>query len=493
MRKTLLSIISFVFFLHFAQTTQAAAIYLDDLTHTNNCNSVTPIEAYFWDKEWSDTLYNPDDPVPFSQTTYKLEAPCKVFFGDTFEIRITVTDPNCTSDSYTGTVADVWSLEDKLKSNPPVTTLVDSGSSWGNDINVYPSGTWQRSYMRPTPSADDHQIRFQATDLGKCWGAHSWTGFAEVGTVVDPLPPANTPPQADAGEDIVILSADQTSTVINGVASDTDGDPLVYTWYGGSVELQGARSVESDGSAPLYLATLAPLSTGAHLLTLEVTDNTDTVSDTMELSIDNTAPSVVAEGGGTYNLGDDIVIGATVSDFDGDTLSYTWRLGPDTITSGTANTEYGGAPIEIAPYVITGGLYLGTYVLELTVTDNVNTIVTDVVVNVVDTEAPTLAPTATPNMLWPPNNNMVEVLVQAFASDNSGEVFIDVSITTSGGTVDDYAVISIDQVAGTATLQLRADKSNIDYTISVVATDSSGNLSSSDVVVTVPSDKKDKR
>ena len=495
MRKILSSItvLSFLLLLIIPVKANAATVLLDNLTLTTDCSTAVPPEDYYWEAEWFDEIPYPSGTV--NETSYKLEGPCKVFFGDTFEVRITVTDTGClTGGLFGGTVANAWFLTDTLLSTPTVETTVDSGNFFFNDINVFPDlGVWQRSYMRPTPSADDHDFEFNAEDLGKCAGAHNLGGSVIQGTVIDPLPPTNTAPVVDAGASVVILSIDQSSTIISGSATDADGDPLTYTWYEGAVELQGPNSVEPGGGTPLYLASVAPISIGTHLLTLEVTDNTATVSDTMELSIDNSAPNAVASGGGTYNLGDNITIGASVSDFDGDALSYTWTLGPDVISTGSVPTAYGGAPTALPPHEITGGLSLGTHVLDLTIFDGANTIYTDIIVDVVDTEAPTLSPTATPNMLWPPNNSMLDVLIAANALDNSGSVTLNVTVTSTAGTGDDYTVVSVDQGAGTANLQLRANKSNIDYTVTVVATDSSGNSSSSDVVVTVPHDIRDKR
>jgi len=102
-------------------------------------------------------------------------------------------------------------------------------------------------------------------------------------------PLENTPPVAAAGPDVAITTLEIASTTIEGTATDPDADDsLTYRWLEGTVEFTLSAPVGANGEAPLDLATILPqyLSIGTHILTLEVSDGQETVSDTMILTIE---------------------------------------------------------------------------------------------------------------------------------------------------------------------------------------------------------------
>jgi hypothetical protein len=97
---------------------------------------------------------------------------------------------------------------------------------------------------------------------------------------------------------------------------------------------------------------------------------------------------------------------------------------------------------------------------------------------------------------------MVNVTIQASARDNSGgSVTLSAAVFSdepqdgcgNGDTSRDWTEPVIDQVAGTITLQLRAERSGSGdgrvYTIRITATDGSGNSSVGDVNIIVPRDQ----
>lgn len=141
-------------------------------------------------------------------------------------------------------------------------------------------------------------------------------------------PPENEPPVANAGDDVTILSNELAFTVIQGTATDPDGDTLQYRWLEGAVEFTLWADVSENGEAPLDLGTILPeyLGVGTHTLTLEVTDGKDTVSDDMVLTIE-IAPLTIDIKPGSYpnsiNLDSHGVIPVAIlstADFDATTL-----------------------------------------------------------------------------------------------------------------------------------------------------------------------------
>lgn len=102
--------------------------------------------------------------------------------------------------------------------------------------------------------------------------------------------------------------------------------------------------------------------------------------------------------------------------------------------------------------------------------------------------------TANPSQLWPPNHNMVNITVSATVTDNSdpSPTFAITNVASNeavdglgdGDTSPDWVI------TGNHTVQLRAERSGKGngrvYTITVVASDASGNKSAATVTVTVP-------
>jgi hypothetical protein len=120
-------------------------------------------------------------------------------------------------------------------------------------------------------------------------------------------------------------------------------------------------------------------------------------------------------------------------------------------------------------------------------------------VTVVDTTPPTiLSLLANPSVLWPANHKMVAVVLTVKAADicDAAPVCKIVSVTSNepinglgdGDTAPDW------QITGDMTLLLRAERSGKGpgrvYTITIACRDASGNVSTANVQVTVPHDKR---
>ncbi|MFH1798229.1 MAG: PQQ-binding-like beta-propeller repeat protein [Candidatus Omnitrophota bacterium] len=326
--------------------------------------------------------------------------------------------------------------------------------------------------------------------------------FKHVSTVLNVFGHPNHPPIANAGTNITINSEDQPNTIIIGTTEDEDGDVLQYTWLQDDIVLRDYQPVESDGSCPLSLADVIGLDIGQYTLTLEVNDGTDTVWSSMILTINNSPPVIAPGGSGVYQVGEDIILTAQVSDYDGDTLSYSWKEGTNVFNSGTVTTFVGGSPVDLFPYTLTGGLPLGEHTITLEVNDGINSSVCrDIAIKMIDSQAPTLKPTVNTSILWPPNHQMADIVINANAEDNSGVVHLSADVTSSepaetdgdGNTVSDYTEPIINQATGIIILQLRAERSGKGtgriYTIAITASDDSGNSSSAEVEVIAPHDR----
>lgn len=424
------------------------------------------------------------------ETIYTITAPCKVYVGEEFDITATVTD----TDNPNAYVAFRWGIFDNG-------TLL-RGTERFNWLKVT-DGQWQTTYVQKyTELIENHLIEFRFTDLGEGMSPHHW-GPGLIGNItVDPYPPSsNNPPEVNAGLDILLESQDQSITTIYGRASDIDGDLMTYRWLADDIEIQGPIIVDSSGNIPLPLGILSPLSLGTHIFTLEISDGKDIATDDVRVCIENSPPTVAPVGGGTFQIWSNIYLNANVSDYDGDILDYIWKAEDTILASGTVQANYGGSPISLPENLIIGGLPLGVHTLTLVVSDGIHTVSADISVTVIDSVAPTLAPVTDTLILWPPNNKMVDVVIYANAEDNSrGEVTLTITVKSNeppaknskGQIISDYSIQQIDQQNGVIYLQLRAARTGNEaeriYTVSITATDSSGNSSFADVLIKVPHD-----
>jgi hypothetical protein len=114
----------------------------------------------------------------------------------------------------------------------------------------------------------------------------------------------NAAPVADAGDNLMIASEEQSTTVIQASAYDPDGDCVQYRWFdmteAGAVLLLAWSATAPGGEARLDLGLVATLSVGEHALWLEVSDGWEYTQDTMVLTIENSPPDATITGCGTY-------------------------------------------------------------------------------------------------------------------------------------------------------------------------------------------------
>jgi len=189
---------------------------------------------------------------------------------------------------------------------------------------------------------------------------------------------------------------------------------------------------------------------------------------------------------------------ADVSDADGDALTVVWTANGVAVQT---NSIAAGTSTNVTSVPFAGLFQFGTNIVSVSVSDGVGAPVTcSTTVAVIDTLPPVFtSASVTPNVLWPPNHKMIPVQVTAAATDMCGAVTTKIkSITSnqsprgkgSGHTSSDW------KITGDLTAQLRAERTGRDkggriYTITVEATDESGNIADTNLFVTVPHDQRD--
>ena len=137
------------------------------------------------------------------------------------------------------------------------------------------------------------------------------------------------------------------------------------------------------------------------------------------------------------------------------------------------------------------GLPLGTNSVGISVTDSLNhsdACAAEVIV--VDRTPPSLlSAKSTPDTLWPPNNQMVPVQIDALATDECGDThwkIVGVLSNEPPGKPGHRAGHTDWQITGDHTLELRATRNGWGtgrvYSILLQAMDTSGNLSQTQIV-----------
>ena len=190
---------------------------------------------------------------------------------------------------------------------------------------------------------------------------------------------------------------------------------------------------------------------------------------------------------------------AQVGDADGDALTIVWSVDGVAIQT---NTVPAGAPPTSTTTSLTAFLTLGQHSVVVAVADSEGgTASCSTSATVVDTMPPVItSASATPTVLWPPNHKMVNVALSVTATDLCSSATCRIKTVTSnekidgpgkgkGGKSPDW------KTTGPLTLQLRAERegkgSGRNYTIVVECTDTSGNSSTTNLVVRVPHDQRD--
>jgi len=310
-------------------------------------------------------------------------------------------------------------------------------------------------------------------------------------------------PVVSAGPNVSVSSENEHTIVIQGTAGDGDNSALQYQWLDQNGNVLLGWTPVTSGHAYLNMAKVPPFSLGDHTLTLQVkaTDTPGLIeSSTMVLTVSYSSPHVTAKGGGRYDVGKPVTLKGTVSQYDGELLTWQWLdQNQNVLFQGQVQAIAGGQPVHIPDETLTN-VPIGTNTYTLSVSDGVNPPVTaSVIVYVIQDIPPRLSPEASTYLLWPPNHQMVPVTITANAYAYDGT-----PVTLAASVTDnephnpnaechmpdvDWTTPVINQSTGTITLNLRAERNDNgtgrDYTITITATDKWNNTASAAVEIKV--------
>jgi hypothetical protein len=189
--------------------------------------------------------------------------------------------------------------------------------------------------------------------------------------------------------------------------------------------------------------------------------------------------------------GEVLEVVAMVADPDGDELTVTWEIDGEFFEEQTVPS---GGEITMADVSIESTFLLGTTVVKVTVSDGeADPVSCETSITVEDTTPPEIESiTPSKSYLWPPNHKMKSVSFDVEASDICGEVTTRIisiesnepeNDTGDGNTEPDW------EITDDLEADLRAERSGSGegrvYTVTVEATDESGNTATSTATVKV--------
>ncbi len=165
-------------------------------------------------------------------------------------------------------------------------------------------------------------------------------------------------PTADAGEDQTLVLP-QNSTTLRASNSHDDGTIVAFLWE----QVNGPATATMAGQYSAVLS-VSDLLQGQYVFRITVTDDDDlTDSDTVTVTVTTPNPTADAGPDQTVALPDNsATLVGSGSDADGLIVAYQWTQVSGPTTASLIDDDSSTA--------IAAGLYEGTYIFELTVTDN---------------------------------------------------------------------------------------------------------------------------
>lgn len=429
------------------------------------------ISAYLWEK-----LSGPS--VTMTNTTTPTLSTSALVAG-VYIFRLTVTDNagGKASDEAKVTViaanqSPTANAGSDITITLPTNTTAITGS--GNDIDGTVNAYAWTQVNGPNTAVLTNATTSTLTTSGLIAGTYTFrltvtddkgsTGFDDVKVVVNAAP-VNAPPTANAGPDQTI-TLPTNSIMINGSGSDTEGT-ITFAW----IKVSGpAATLANQTTASL---TASALVAGTYVFRLTVTDDdnataTDNVTITVQPAVVNQVP--VANAGADVSITlptNSTTLNGSATDADGTIATYAWSK-----VSGPAATLAGQTTSTLS----LTALVAGTYVFQLTATDDKGATGSDNVTVVVN--AANVAPTANAG-----SDITINLPTNATSITGSGN---DVDGTVSSYLWSQVSGPSTATIANqtTTTLNVSALIAGT-YTFRLTATDNDGATGTDDVKVIV--------
>jgi alpha-tubulin suppressor-like RCC1 family protein len=327
----------------------------------------------------------------------------------TYVYRLTVTDNRWDTNGVTMTVV----VQDSTGNVPPTvsagsaqtiqlptSSVTLTGTATGNNGATIGSTAWTEVSGPATGVIADaaglstgvsgltvagtYVFQLKATDNN----GNSSTATVVI-TVEAAIPPAGTPPTVNAGSDQTIQLPTSSAT-LTGTATGNGGATIASTVW---TEISGPATATIAYSAALSTGVSGLTAAGSYVFELKATDNNGlSTTAAVTITVDAAPPHVppVANAGAnqtvTLPFTDITLDGSASYDSDGTITSYSWVQ----LSGNGGVTIQGSSQVQPAIY----GLTPGTYVFQLTVTDNFGATGTATVTITVDAAATVQAPVA---------------------------------------------------------------------------------------------------
>jgi len=364
---------------------------------------------------------------------------------------------------------------------PPTTTAIANGSTGTNG--------WYTGPVQVTLSASDPDSPVASTSYGIDGGTllKYSTPFTISADGVHPIsffsidPAGNQEPPKS-----LTIKIDSTPPVVTGTP---DRLPNSAGWHNAPVTITWTATDVTSGVASVDPPTTISDEGSAISGVGHATDNAGNLGTaTISVNIDRTPPATTASISGPAGLNG-------------------WFRGPVNVgltavdnLSGVANTAL--SLDEGLTWTIGTSVVLtkdGIYSISYRSTDIAGNIETAKSITVkIDQTSPTITSTANPSNIWPPNGNMVSVIVAGIMTDNLSGISTnsaDFVVTDSYGSVQPAGPVSISAngtYSFTVSLEARRDgqdKNGRVYTIKISVPDNAGNSATSTTTVLVPHDQ----
>ena len=304
---------------------------------------------------------------------------------------------------------------------------------------------------------EEYQVKVRARyDSG---GSGGWSDAYTV-TVAGTAPDqsANNPPVTDAGDSQTVQEG--STVALSGTASDPDGDTMTYLWSHDSamdITFSDPSSLAASFTAPAVDADTEVT------FTLTVTDDPNTVTDNVIVTIENNdPPSIDAGSDQTVQEGATVTLAGTVTD-DGSSLTYAWSHDSDlaiSLSDAAALSTTFTAPAVDADTEVT---------FTLTVTDDPNTVTDNVIVTIENNDPPSI------------DAGSDQTVQEGATVTLAGTVTDDGSSLTYAWSHDSDLAISLSDAAALSTT-FTAPQVDSNTTITITLTVSDGNTTTSDSV-----------